>query len=56
MKTSEIKVNPKLQIKWAGMTANMQDYNNPLLPRYILGGRGDTIPNKAATKHLLNMQ
>ena len=28
------------QIKWAQMTAPMQDYKNPKLPRYIKRGEG----------------
>ena len=39
MKTTEIKEwKNNWQIKWAEMTANMQDYNKPKLPRYIKGG------------------
>lgn len=49
MKTVEFKAwENNWQIKWAEMTANMQYYNNPQLPRR--GGRGDVIPKKTVTK------
>ena len=42
-------------IKGADMTANMQDYNNPQLPRPNgRGKRGDAIPNKPVTKRSTN--
>ena len=47
MKTIEIKNERKKQRKKTTgkenepeMTANMQDYNKPHLPRYIMGGKG----------------
>ena len=30
------------------MTANMQDYNNPQLPRYKMGGEGGGTLNDSA--------
>ena len=38
------------------MTANMQDYNNPNLPRYKKGKgrRGNTIPHQPETKRSIN--
>ena len=43
-------------IEWANMTANMQDYNNPQTITMYNGrrARGNTIPNKPATKRSSN--
>ena len=57
MKAIEIKEwKNNWQIKWAEMTANMQDYNNPQLPRYLKEEEGgkSTFPNKPETERSAN--
>ena len=47
MKTIKIKEwKNNWPIKWADMTANMQDDNKPQLPRYIMGGEGEHNPKQ----------
>ena len=50
MKTIEIKERKKnWQMKWAEMTANMQDYNNPQTTKLLKGRAGEEARNPKQT-------